>query len=125
MAEVFLNAAHGGEFSLRTGHGLKRDLVHSSTDLQHVLHLVENGQQPLKVMLWLVRMNVCDSRELRDDFVDPRVVFHCARPQRIEPRVDSEIALGQPGEMAYHFRLGEAWPSCSSVAHQSCWNGGW
>ena len=42
VAEVLLNAPNGREFTLCARNGLKRDLVHSSTDLKHVLHLVKN-----------------------------------------------------------------------------------
>ena len=58
VAEVLLNAPNGREFSLRSCHGLERDLVHSGADFKHVLHLVENRKQTLQVVFGLVRMNV-------------------------------------------------------------------
>ena len=68
-------------------------MVHTGADLQHVLHFVENGQQALEVMFGLVGMDVGYTGKLSDDFVDPRVVLHGARAQRVEPRVDTKISL--------------------------------
>ena len=92
LAEVLLNAAHGGEFALCTSHGLEGDFVHAGTHREHVLHFVEDGQQALEVVLRLVRMHVADARHLRDDLVDARVVLHRTRAKRIEARVDAEVA---------------------------------
>ena len=58
MAEIFLDAADGGEFTLSASHGLKGDLVHAGTDLEHVLHLVEDGKQTLQLVFGLVGVNV-------------------------------------------------------------------
>ena len=78
QTEVLLNATNGRKFALGTCHGLEGDLVHACTDLEHVLHLIENREQALQVMLGLVWVNVRNTRELGNDFVDPRVVLHRA-----------------------------------------------
>ena len=92
LAEVLLNAAHGGEFALCAGHRLKGDFVHAGTHREHVLHFVEDGQEALQVVFRLVRMHVADAGHLSDDLVHARVVLHRARAERIEARVDTEVA---------------------------------
>ena len=59
----------------------------------------------LEVVFWLVRVDVGDSGELRDDFVDSWVVRHGARTQRIETSVDTKIPLRQPRVVPHHFGL--------------------
>src|SRR5205807_1945507 len=55
----------------------------------------------------LERVDVGKSRESRQLLVEPGIVLHCARAQRIEPSVDRVVLLRQPGEVAYHLRLAE------------------
>ena len=38
-----------------------------------------------------MEVNVCNSRELSDDFVDSRIVFHGAGPERVEAGVDAKF----------------------------------
>jgi len=52
-------------------------------------------------------VDVRDARQTRDVLVDARVVFHGARAERIEDRIDREVALGEMGEMAQHVELAE------------------
>ena len=91
VPEILLNATDGGEFTLRTRHGLQGHLIHARTHRKHVLHFVEDREQALQVVLGLVRMNVANPRHLGDDFVDARVVLHGAGSKRVEARVDAEI----------------------------------
>ena len=93
VPEVFLNASNGGELTLCTSDGLERDLVHTSAHLKHVLHLVEDGEQPLQVVFGLMRVDVSNARELGDDFVHTRVVLHGAGTQRIESGVNAKVSL--------------------------------
>src|SRR6185437_14797760 len=53
-------------------------------------------------------MEVGEARQSRQLLVEPRIVLHGARAQRIEAGVDGVVLLRQPGEMAYHLRLAEA-----------------
>ena len=93
MTEVFLNAANRRELALSPCNGLERDLVHARTYLKHVLHFVEDGQQSLQVMRRLMRVNVSDTGQLRNHLVHSWVVFHRARAERIETRVNTEVSL--------------------------------
>jgi len=60
-------------------------------------------------------MDIGEARKPRELLVEPRVVFHRARPERIEPAVDRVILLRQPGEMAHNLRLAEAWEADRSL----------
>ncbi len=55
----------------------------------------------------LQRMDVGETRQPRQLFVEPRVVLHRARAERIEAGVDRIVLVRQPGEMANHLRLAE------------------
>ena len=57
------------------------------------------------MVLGLVRMNVGNTRKLGDDLVDPWVVLHRARPERVESGVNTEVPLGEPRVVADHFRF--------------------
>src|ERR1700724_3383928 len=52
-------------------------------------------------------MDIGESGEPRPLLVEPRVMLHRARAQRIEPAVDGVVLLRQPGEVADHLRLAE------------------
>src|SRR6516162_879657 len=53
-------------------------------------------------------MNIGKARKPRQLLVEPRIVLHRARPERIKPTVDCVILLRQPGEMPDHLWLAEA-----------------
>ncbi len=45
-------------------------------------------------------MRQCESRRARDLFIEPRIVFHCARSERIKASIDRDVQLRQPREVA-------------------------
>src|SRR5262249_46031442 len=59
----------------------------------------------LRSGLVLERVEPRESRERRQAFVDPRVVFHRAGAEGIEARVDAEVARGELGEVADELEL--------------------
>jgi hypothetical protein len=58
-----------------------------------MLHFVIDRKEALKMVFRLMRVDVCDARELCNDFVHTWVVFHCAGAERIESGIDSKIPL--------------------------------
>ena len=92
MTVVFLDATDRRELTLSSCDGLQGDRIHPCADGQHLLHLVIDGKEPLQVMHRLQWMDVGDAGHLCDGFVDSRVVLHRARTERIESRVDPEVA---------------------------------
>ena len=52
-------------------------------------------------------MRPLERRQGGDLLIDLGIVFHSAGAQRIERRIDTEILLGQPGEVADEFDLGD------------------
>src|SRR5262249_27715730 len=48
-------------------------------------------------------------RDARRPLVDLRVVFHRARPERVKLRVDAEVPLREPEEVAIRLRLAHLW----------------
>src|SRR5712664_146945 len=46
-----------------------------------------------------------NSVEPRHEFIDARIIFHCAGAQRIHAQVDGVVPRGKPREVAQHFDL--------------------
>ena len=80
VSEVLLNASDGRELALGACHRLQGDLVHAGAHFEHVLHLVEDGQQPLEVVFWLVRVDICNAGELSDDSLTRGLCFMVQEP---------------------------------------------
>ncbi len=56
----------------------------------------------------LQRMEVGEAGQPRHLLVEPRIVLHRARAERVEAAVDRVVLLRQPGEVAHDLRLAEA-----------------
>ena len=78
LSKVFLYAPNGSEFTLSTSNWLKCYLVHTRTDFKHVLHFVIDGQQTLEVMFGLMWVDVGNTWQLGNHFVDTRIMLHGA-----------------------------------------------
>ena len=124
QTEVFLDAPHRSKLALSTRHRLKRHLVHSGADFQHVLHFIVNRKKTLEVMFRQMRVDVGDAWKLSDDLVNPRIVFHRAGTKRVETGVNAEVPLGEPGVMSHHFGFREAGPPSGIFPQQAFGNGG-
>ena len=98
---------HGdaGKLALRTRHRRQRYRLHARYNLQHLLQLIHCLQETLAVLHRPERMARQKLRQHREAITNPRVVFHRARTQRIEMRVDGKIQLRQPRKMAHDFKL--------------------
>src|SRR6516225_4392108 len=53
-------------------------------------------------------MDVGETRKPRELLVQPRIVLHGARAERIEARINRGIALGEPDVMAHGLGLGKS-----------------
>ena len=98
---------HAGQLAVRAGAGLQRD-VREARDLgQRALELVHQLQRALgaRGLLRGVQPGVAGQR--RDPLVQLRVVLHRARAERVEARVEVEVALGDPVEVPVDLRLGD------------------
>ena len=59
------------------------------------------------------------SRQPCQPLVQPRIVLHRARPERIEGAVDPHILLGQPGVVANHLRFAQPGQADRAGARQA------
>ncbi len=64
-------------------------------------------ERALRGVLVDERMQVAEPRQPDEALVDARVVLHRAGAERIEARVDPEVAVRERGEVAQHLGLGE------------------
>src|SRR5258705_12684190 len=53
-------------------------------------------------------MEIADAGQARDLFIDPWIVLHGARAQRIDAHVDSVVLLAEPRVVLHHLRLAQA-----------------
>ena len=68
----------------------------------------DNLERPLRGRDRLQRMDVGESRQARDFFVEARIVLHRARAERVDAGVDRIVVARQAYVMADRLRLGEA-----------------
>ena len=100
VGEVRAHEHEAGELTLRAGGRLERDRVepaHLGEDLLEAPHELERA---LRGLLLLVRMEVAEARQVDDPLVHARVVLHRAGAERVEARVDAEVAVGESREVA-------------------------
>ena len=93
------------QLALRARSRLERDRVearHLREDLLQSPHQLERALRPVLV---LQRMEPRKSRERREPLVDPRVVLHRAGAERVEARVDAEVARRELREVADELEL--------------------
>src|SRR5437660_11914451 len=55
----------------------------------------------------LKRVDVGETGQARQFFIEARIVFHRARAERVEPGVDRVVLLREAGEVAHDLRLAE------------------
>ena len=103
--EVRAHEQQARQLALRAGGRLERDRVearHLREDLLQPPHQLERA---LRAVLVLQRMEPREARERREPLVDPRVVLHRAGAERIEARVDAEVAGRELREVADELEL--------------------
>ena len=106
-ARAVIGADHGdaGELAVRAGHGRQRHALHARDFLQHLLQFEHAGEKALPGGFRRQRMAVQEARQHGVLVTGLRVVLHRARSERIEVRVDGEVELREPREVAHDFEL--------------------
>ena len=106
-ARAVIGTDHGdaGELAVRAGHGRQRHALHAGDFLQHLLQFEHAGEEALPGGFRRQRMAIQEPRQHGVLVTGLRVVLHRARSQWIEVRVDGEVELREPGEVAHHFEL--------------------
>ena len=77
-----------GVLAVRTRGRLERHFLKSGDLLEEAPRFVQQPQRPLDLFVVLERMELCKSIQCRRPLVDPRIVLHRARPERIEVAID-------------------------------------
>ena len=85
----------------------QRHRRHAGQGLEPVRQRVDQLERALHGRQRLQRMDVGEARQPRQLLVEPRIVLHRARAERVEPAVDRVVLLRQPREMAHDLRLAE------------------
>jgi len=84
----FVNHQDSGELTVRAGDGLQRHARHSEDRLQRLLEMPQQFEIALHLMFRLQRMRQREAGRSRELLVQPRIVFHRARSERIESGID-------------------------------------
>ena len=100
VGEVRAHEHQPGELALRARGGLERDRVQPADLGEDLLQAPHELERALRRLLLLVRMEVAEAGQVHDPLVHARVVLHRAGAERVEARVDAEVAVGERGEVA-------------------------
>jgi len=100
-AVVGADHRHPGELAVRPGHRAQRHRAHAGDLLEHLLQFEHALQETLPLRLRRARMAREELGQHGVLVAGLRVVFHRARTERVEVRVDGEVELRQPREMAH------------------------
>ena len=109
LAAVGERGAHqhqARELALRAGRGLQRDGRQARDLGEDLLELPHELERSLRALVLLQRMEVTEAGQGDDPLVDAWVVLHRAAAERVEARVDPEVAVGERGEVAHELVLG-------------------
>ena len=68
---------------------------------------IDQAQRALHRGFRLQRMQIGEARQAGHLFVQPRIVLHRARSQRIKSRINRIVLLTQPCVVPHHLRLGQ------------------
>ena len=107
LLEVGAHDQQAGQLALAAGRRLEADRVEARDLAQDLLERPLELERALDRVVLGQRMEVAEPGQAHEALVDPRVVFHRAGAERIEARVDPEVARRELGEVAQHLRLGE------------------
>jgi len=89
--EIFFDHHHAGQFAVRAGRRLQREIRHAEKRAQQCLHVVHQLQASLGECLRRERVQVGKAGQGSDIFVDFGIVFHRAGTQRIKTEIDAEV----------------------------------
>ncbi len=98
---------HAGQLAVGAGAGLQRDVRQTADLAQRALEVPHQLQRALGPLRALERVQAGVAGQRRDALVQARVVLHRARAQRVEARVQVEVALGQLHVVAHDLGLGD------------------
>jgi len=110
LAAVGEGGAHqhqAGELSLGARRRLQRHGREPCDLGEDLLELPHELERALRTLVLLQRVQVAEAGQPDDTLVDAGVVLHRARPERVEARVDPEVAVGERGEVADDLVLGD------------------
>ena len=105
VGEVRAHEHQPRELALRARGRLERDRVQPAHLGQDLLQAPHELERALRGLLLLVRMEVAEAGQVHDPLVHARVVLHRAGAERVEARVDAEVAVGERGEVAHEVGL--------------------
>ena len=87
------------QLALRAGSRLQGDRRQSGDLDEDLLELPHQLERALRALVLLQRMEVAEPLERGRALVHARVVLHRAAAERVEARVDPEVAVGERGEV--------------------------
>ncbi len=100
-----LDRHHAAQFPVCAGLRAHGDGVHAGQFDQPAAAFVDQRQRALNARLRLQGMDVGKARQPRHRLVEPWIVLHGARAERIKPHIDGVVLLGEPHIMAHRLRL--------------------
>jgi hypothetical protein len=98
---------HPRELAVRAGARLERDVRQPGDLAERALELPHQAQRALRALRMLQRVQARVARQRGDALVQLRVVLHRARAERVEARVQVEVALGEAVVVADDLGLGD------------------
>ena len=96
---------HARELAVRAGRGLQRDVGQARDLRQRALQVPHQLERALRALGVLQRVQAGVPGQRGDALVQARVVLHRARAERVEARVEVEVALGQAHVVAHDLGL--------------------
>ena len=105
LLEVGLGDQQRGELGVRAGGRVQRERRHSEQRSQRAFELPHHCKRSLREAIGRERMQIAQRRNVGHGVVDPRIVLHRARAERIERGVDAECLLREPGEVTDDVQL--------------------
>ncbi len=96
---------HARELAVRARGGLQADVRQPRDLRERALEVPHQLQRALRALGVLQRVQARVARQRGDALVQAGVVLHRARPQRVEARVEVEVALGEAHVVAHDLRL--------------------
>ena len=109
---------HARQLAVRPGARLQRDVRQAGDLAQRALQVVHQLQRALRALRRLQRVQPRVTGERGDPLVQPRVVLHRARPERVEARVEIEVATRELDVVTDQLGLGDLGQARDGVTAQ-------
>ena len=122
ILEVGAHQHQAGQLALRAGGRLERAGVEAGDLLEDLLQPPHQLERALRRLLLLMRVQILEAGQRDDALVHARVVLHRAAPERVEARVDPEVAGRERREVADELGLRELGEARRLGAAQALWN---